>query len=442
MTPHRSLTDDQITDALASRATRTRARGELVAQVLVRVDAVPQRGAGIDLGGHGRIAAVLVAAGLVLALIAGVVSSGGAVLDPRDDYDLIAFSSATYTANRWVTASGRALSTIPVTGAPPRRLTEFAGDIRITNDSLSDGIAQAGHSLRWSPDGTMIAYRLYGDRPGIYLVARDGGEPRLLAATIPAGSEIPPNEAVATFAWSPDGSRIAFIAPTLPPWPPRGASNGKLYVVDVSSGHVRRLDDAANGSLAWSPDGMWIAFGRTRPGTSDVVVIGANGGGERVIEDGGPANHHPGAIAWAPDGSRLAFEATRFGGPREGEFLVVVNADGTDPSDVAQWNSGCCYHGAFGGLLEWSPDGRLIGLPMATAGGSHIGLVAADGSGVQVEISGDWFDWSPDGSQLVVSAPDAVIDGSTHRSDVIYVVDADGSHRRWLADGEFPQWSP
>jgi Tol biopolymer transport system component len=69
-------------------------------------------------------------------------------------------------------------------------------------------------------------------------------------------------------------------------------------------------------------------------------------------------------------------------------------------------------------------------------------VTAASGSGDWASIDGTWFDWSPDGSQLVVSAPGAQIDGSPYRKSAVYVVDADGSNRRWLADGDHPQWSP
>ncbi len=69
-------------------------------------------------------------------------------------------------------------------------------------------------------------------------------------------------------------------------------------------------------------------------------------------------------------------------------------------------------------------------------GGRSVVIVRADGSGERRLIEGgdfSWFDWSPDGSELVV------YDQSTYS---IEVVRADGTGRRWVASGEFPVWAP
>ncbi len=65
-------------------------------------------------------------------------------------------------------------------------------------------------------------------------------------------------------AWSPDGSRIAFVR-TPPPEPGTGEQSD-VYVMDAHPGaEPRALTDFPgpdNGPLAWSPDGAWVAFFR------------------------------------------------------------------------------------------------------------------------------------------------------------------------------------
>ena len=64
-------------------------------------------------------------------------------------------------------------------------------------------------------------------------------------------------------------------------------------------------------------------------------------------------------------------------------------------------------------------------------------VVAADGSG-EIEVSdGGHFDWSPDGTQLVVSNADVpTVD------DSIFIINADGTDRHIVGHGEFATWAP
>jgi Tol biopolymer transport system component len=285
-----------------------------------------------------------------------------------------------------------------------------------------------------------VAFRLYGDQPGIYVMNRDGsGLRRLVEAFGPLlGATVGSTETSSSFAWSPDGARIVFISPEGSTWPPETTNNGRLYVVDVDRGGERVVNESAAATVAWSPDGSTIAFGRDGVSTSSLVLIHADGSGERSFDYTYHRQNHLGAISWSPDGSAIAFIQERFGGGAgaEGDYLMVVNADGTEPREVAYWESGCCYHGPFGGVLEWAPDASQIAI------GDRVW--ATDGSGVRLALNGYHVDWSPDGSQLVYSGPGPSVPGSPRgwKSTAIYVIDADGSDQRWLADGDYPAWSP
>lgn len=120
----------------------------------------------------------------------------------------------------------------------------------------------------WSPDGTRIAFLREGQ---LHLLPADGGEPERLT-DLPGGAGAP--------EWSPDGTRIAFTAavdPTDGTGPLAttgidyqadgagrfGAVRSQLHVVDLASGACRQVTDGDHaGRPAWSPDGRALAFTR------------------------------------------------------------------------------------------------------------------------------------------------------------------------------------
>jgi Tol biopolymer transport system component len=433
------ISDALIRDALASRADIAGTGSQLVADVLTKVDALPQRRPWTaPFGGRLRLIWIVVTIGLVLAALAGGALFGGHAVEPPAADNLIAYVSASYSWEPTLHADGHGLYTIPVAGGQPSLLARIPGET-VPESATPARVLHVGPAIRWSPDGTRMAFRLSNNRPGLYVVNSDGSDLRLVAeATASTGFQ----GTIGSFAWSPDGTRIAFISPAMRAWPHDLPRNGSLHVVDLETGAVQEINGLANGSVAWSPDGSRIAFGRSETPTSALVVMNADGTGERAFHYHYLNRNHIGPIAWSPDGSRIAFRQTRFPGPGSGEYVMIVNGDGTQPREVAHWMAGCCYHGAFGGLLEWSPDGTLIATPAVTGDGERVWVIAADGSGIRSSISGYWFDWSPDGSRLVVSAPGAEAGRLGYRAPAVYTVDVDGSDRRWLAAGDYPEWSP
>jgi hypothetical protein len=128
--------------------------------------------------------------------------------------------------------------------------------------------------------------------------------------------------------------------------------------------------------------------------------------------------------------------------------LKVVGADGNGLRDVSQLSTGggCCFFEATDlGPLAWSPVGDRIalvrdqGLDQPEGQPESIVLVRADGSGEAELTKGSFFDMSPDGTRFVVAEARLDEDPGPYS---IYVIDADGTDKRWLANGEFPIWSP
>jgi len=438
------LTDSLLKHALAGRAGGTHTSAELVGDVLAAVESLPQgRRWRLDLARYRLPIPGLVGIALLLAALAGAALVGARlVTNPLPQPGVIAYTTGAWSWDGRPIVDGLALSVVSPDGGEPTRLVDVPGEPLPSwhvHEELAGQDVRLGPAVRWSPDGARIAFRLYNDQAGLYVMNRNGSGLRLVADATGERSDST-DQFNSSFAWSPDGSRIAFISPDLPSPPPSNPRNGRLYVVDVENGGVQVLIERASGSVAWSPDGSTIAFGRSLLPTSELVLVNADGTGERSFRYTYLERNHPGSIAWSPNGSTIAFVQERFPEAGSGDYLMVVSADGNDPREVGHWNSGCCYHGAFGGVLEWSPDGTLIATYAAT---DTIFVFAADGSGERMSLTGYHVDWSPDGSQLVFSGLGPAIPGAPDNgSTAIYVIDADGTNQRWLADGDYPAWSP
>jgi DNA-binding winged helix-turn-helix (wHTH) protein/Tol biopolymer transport system component len=106
-------------------------------------------------------------------------------------------------------------------------------------------------SVRWSPDGLLIAFvdRTPQGADSIYVVAPDGsGKPRRLLPN--------DHQAETDPSWSPDGHKLAFSTSANV-----GASaKSDLRILDLASGNVTAIPDS-DGLLVphWSPDGRFIA---------------------------------------------------------------------------------------------------------------------------------------------------------------------------------------
>ena len=163
-----------------------------------------------------------------------------------------------------------------------------------------------GSEAAWSPDGRSVAFRREVlDEQWIFVMPGVGGDARRIAAgTSPE--------------WSPDGSSIAFS----------DESGSLLRVVDVKGGLPRRVglrqlgdfQGARSPLFAWSPDGTRIAYvaeGTTR----EVRVVGGDGIGDRRL-----AAHEElkGEVAWSFDSSEVAYTWWRADGNTSDLGVVSV----------------------------------------------------------------------------------------------------------------------
>ena len=185
-----------------------------------------------------------------------------------------------------------------------------SGQRRVTQDPIHVWGAS------WSPDGQRLTFSsgVQGNpgRWNIYVVNVDGSGQQQL--TRDAGQDP---------AWSPDGQRIAFTSIRRNERPGRPRWLTLLHVVNADGSERRELARQSNSdaSFSWSPDGQRIAFVSDRDGNDEVYVVNVDGGLRNLTRN--PARDgHP---VWSTDGRTVGFVSNR-GGNRD---IYVMNADGT-----------------------------------------------------------------------------------------------------------------
>jgi dipeptidyl aminopeptidase/acylaminoacyl peptidase len=117
---------------------------------------------------------------------------------------------------------------------------------------------------------------------------------------------------VGEFAWSPDGTRIAFSAQKDPDL--ISSETADLYMVAVEGGAVKKIvsTPGPDTNPKWSPDGKQIAF-ETAAGAKyffytngRIAVVAVEGGTPQILTEA--FDEDPGLIGWGPDGIYFAAE--------------------------------------------------------------------------------------------------------------------------------------
>jgi TolB protein len=186
-----------------------------------------------------------------------------------------------------------------------------------------------------------------------------------------------------------------------------------------------------------------------------IFTINPDGSGERQVT-------HPkrGVLTWqqdwSPNGRWIAYQ--RQGGPRLGDDIFKIRANGTHKTYLSRTCRGTC---ASDFSPFWSPNGRLISFarwistspPSGDCCFQAVFIMRADGTHVrqvtQRRARTDQYSgledyspvWSPDGTRFAFERLSADRD-----KRAIFTVLTDGTHLRritpWSLDAAEPDWSP
>ena len=290
---------------------------------------------------------------------------------------------------------------------PPRRTT-------LGLDQYMD-LEDVGNP-RLSPDGRQVIYvRRYVDKvndkweSALWIVNVDGTHHRFLVK----GSDA---------TWSPDGTRIAYVANGEP-------TGSQLFVrymdAEGAATQVAHLDQAPV-NLQWSPDGRAIAFTMLEPqqevpGTLKIAMPTPPKGARwteppRVVT----------RLRWRQDRQGILADGYR--------QLYLVAADGGAPRRLT--------HGAWdAGDARWMPDGRSLVFASHRVEGAEFWPQESEIYAVDVATSAirqltrhagpDQAPVpSPDGRLIAFTSHDSTDD--TYRDVSLFVMNADGTGRREL----------
>jgi Tol biopolymer transport system component len=299
----------------------------------------------------------------------------------------------------------------------------------------------------WSPDGTRVAFA-WGD-----LTEHEGSTSRwdmVFAADVLEGKTEfvnscggSPRGVCTEIEWSPEGDEIAWTL-----------ADGTLWVTRVGSQSGSNVAARVR-DFAWSPDGHELAIVRSH---GEVRVVEVTSPSAFPSEPVAQVSGSPGPLAWSPDGTTL---------------LVTDSADSSEGSDVIiaidrrTGRETTIVDGGRDRFLaaeaSWSPDGTLItwaafpgrrsfggpGSPFA----AEIWVANADGSNAhRIYVTGCCVAgmtehaftgpaFSPDGTSIAFSV---IGDREDLPNDTgVVVVNIDGTNVRQVSPtGIFPAWQP
>ena len=242
--------------------------------------------------------------------------------------------------------------------------------------------------------------------------------PVALSKVAPTADQILSLKRAGTPEISPDGRWVAYTVRETN-WDDN-AYDTQIWIADATTGAARQLTQGKKSSQspAWSPDGTRLAFISDRTDKRQIYLINPLGGEADALTslEEGVAN-----FAWAPDGKAIAYTSTE---PKPaalkdrekkfGEFQVVEHdyrMTHLFVIDVATRATRTLTSGAFTvGSFSWSPDGKAIAFDHrvnpspASSGSADISIVTVADASIRKLVAQEGPDshpvWSPDGSRI------------------------------------------
>jgi TolB protein len=261
---------------------------------------------------------------------------------------------------------------------------------------------------------TRIAYVVkQGSRFSLQIADSDGANAQTALAS---------PEPIISPAWSPDGSRLAYVS----------FENKKpvVYVHSLATGQRQAVANfsGSNSAPAWSPDGRQLAVVLSREGGSQLFVMNADGSSVRRITSSAAIDTEP---TFAADGQSLYFTSDRGGSPQ----IYRVPVSGGSPQRVT-------FDGPYNVSPALSPDGKLLAYITRQGGSFRVAVLDVAAGQTQIVSDGPRDEspsFAPNGRMIVYAS-------EVGGRGILQATSSDGRIRQRLsvpaADVREPAWGP